>query len=257
MNSSRSKLTVIRLSGVAVLLLAIAVVPIFKEKLSAAKRLTVGSGSAEYLPVGQSEVLHRPNGRVRASRTVEPSEGSPVRKLSPGLRAVIRDFETRASFMNSPFGYTNEEELEAKRNCQEMVDDLSAGEVETLIRFYRDPESRKLPLLSNYLVDSLLYEHWGKVGGEVAVRTIKTWIRGHVSEFGRIDDNDPFKASFMDPGSYQVAKVFSGWAAVDEQESERALGEMLSELRRNGVPVTNFEASIRRSISDFAVRAAE
>jgi hypothetical protein len=254
MISSRSKLTIIRLSWVAALLLAIAVVPL-SVKLSAAKRATVGSGSAEHLPAGESQVLHGPNARVRASSTNEPSEGSPMRNLSPRLRAIIRDLETRASFMDSPFGFTNEEQREAMKNCQGVVDDLSADEVETLIRFYRDPESRKLPLMGNELVGALLYEHWGRVGGEVAVRTIETWIGGHVSESGGIVDlTDPFQ---MNPDFYEVAKVFSGWAAVDEQGSERALGEMLNELRKTGVPVTDFEASIRHRISEFAMQASE
>lgn len=200
-------------------------------------------------PIGHRD-SHR-NGKSLA----ELSRENALASLSPKLRVVIGDLETRAAFMDSPFGFTDREWREAVDDGEELVGSLGAQEVADLIRFYRSAEARKLPLMGNELAGSMLYEQWGRVGGEDAMGVIGSWIIDEVSKInGDVDLTDPFQ---MNPDFHKVGKMFSGWAAIDGRASRSGLRRLLGELERSGISTMDFEAAILEKFPELHQESPE
>jgi hypothetical protein len=91
----------------------------------------------------------------------------PIYRLSDKLRRLVGVFESRSQFMESPFGFKNEEQNAAMEECRDVIEELSAGEVVKLIEFYRESSFRGMPVTGNELVGPILFEHWGRTAVEM------------------------------------------------------------------------------------------
>lgn len=186
----------------------------------------------------------------RVSGPSNAGEVSPMQNLSPRLRKLIREFETRAAFMDSPMGFTSDEQRMAMANCQEIIDGLSGDEVEALLRFYQDPHPRKSRLFGNELVGGMLYERWGEIDGEAVVRMMESRLVTCIAKSpGPVDLADPFASR---PSGYDIARVFAGWARFHDEDALQAWERIHQELKNSGSAVANlaeFDAQIRRAIA--------
>ncbi|WP_353566350.1 hypothetical protein [Haloferula sargassicola] len=151
--------------------------------------------------------------------------------------------------MDSPLGFKSDEQMAAMEEAREIVDDLSVNELKALIRFYRRPDSWKLPLMGFDLVGSLIYERWGKLDGQDAVDAITRRVEDQIEKNGgAFDANDPFR----DPDLHEMAVVFWGWSSSDPMASGEGLRQMLDELGRRGIEVSELEEGIRSKLRQFA-----
>lgn len=137
----------------------------------------------------------------------------PIYKLSDRLRRLARDLESRSLFMESPFGFKNEDQLAAMNDCRGFIEELTVDEVVALIEYYRESKSRNMPINGNELVGPILFEQWGRADGGNAAAWIVSQMKASIEGSSQpVDLIDPFA---MDPSLSDISRVFSGWASVD------------------------------------------
>ena len=191
--------------------------------------------------------------QVRRSAVALSSVDYPIYRLPERLRRIVSDFETRSLFMESPFGFKNEELWAAMEDCRGIIDELTANDVVSLIEYYRDPVTRKLPTNGHELVGPMLYEHWGKIQGERAAAWIDSQIETSIERSSdSVDLTDPFG---MDPGVSDVLSVFTGWASVDASNALSAWEQIHANLGLTGSSVLNLadlDDRVRSAISEVS-----
>lgn len=140
-------------------------------------------------------------------------KNTPFASLSPKLRRLVADLETRAQFLISNEGFTEEQHEAAREGITETIRSLSLGEIKALTEFYENPRNNRLSLNGDELCRLPLLEAKGVLDPVSAVAEMAKEVREWSEKPGDVRDLlDPF-AGRWGPG--EVASVFEGWASVD------------------------------------------
>jgi hypothetical protein len=148
----------------------------------------------------------------RPTRNRDHDFPSSVAKLPPELRLVVRDLETRAQFLDSVTGFTDEDLKRSRTNAQDIIERLRPDELLALIGFYEDPNSAKLQLNGYDLAGPLLFLALGEKDSDAATKWIYTKVN-----YGLSVPQGPrhFTGPYPLINAYDVGYLFRGWALRD------------------------------------------
>ena len=179
--------------------------------LTKASSVPSGTGRAS----GQSAMEGVPDKPLERRRRAPAKErkNTPFASLSPKLKRLVADLETRAQFLVADEGFTAEQHEAAREGIMEAILSLSLGEIKALTEFYENPENDRLFLNGDQLSWLPLLEARGVLDPASAVAEMANDIREWSEKPGEVRDLlDPFTES---SGPDEVASVFKGWASVD------------------------------------------
>jgi len=186
-----------------------------------------------------------------------PPARSPMMSLPANLRKVVADLETRAVFLDSSEGFTNEELESARNECRSVIDALQADEVSALIHFYDDPATAPLRLNGRDLAGKLLCRRWGRIDSAKAMVWVRTQLQ--TAAAGARQPVDPKAPLSRFPAS-ETEFIFEGWASENPEEARAGWKELFGTMKSMDAVLTNLDeldASIMKAIEDGASGKAE